>query len=92
MASRPFELTTFINKWGQEINVGDTVIAVAQGYSHSIKVHVGVFVGYRGTTPAVRITDRRYDYRTRKYETKARVTNLPAGRVFPSDDPIHSVK
>lgn len=88
MASRPLETTTFINKWGQQINVGDCIVAVAQGYSHAIKIYTGEFLGHRGNTPVVKIKDCRYDYRTRKYETKERISSLPAGRVFPSDAPV----
>lgn len=44
---KPYFAETFKNNIGQEVNVGDQVVVVATGYSHSVKVRKGVYMGFR---------------------------------------------
>lgn len=37
----------FTNEFGQVIQPGDKIIAVAQGYNHSVSVHKGIYLGLR---------------------------------------------
>lgn len=50
-------MSTFTNRLGQVIEPGDKVVAIAQGYSHSIKERAGTFVGLSAAgRPRVRVT------------------------------------
>lgn len=53
----------FTNNIGQTIVPGDRVLAVAQGYCHSIKAREGVFVGVSASgSPQVRCKFRVFGY------------------------------
>jgi Tfp pilus assembly protein PilP len=58
----------FTNEFGQVIQPGDKIIAVAQGYQHSIKVRNGIYLGLRrdqnGKVSSVSI---RYKVKDTKY-------------------------
>ena len=90
-------MSTFTNNLGQEINPGDKVVAIAQGYSHAIKERAGTYVGLSAAgSPQVRVTVVSYGYfrpdGTRgkrsdpdtKYAGKPveRVSTYYAGRVY----------
>lgn len=50
-AKKPtYVVDQFTNDLGQTIQPGDAVIAVSQGYNHSIKVRKGTFLGVRLTS------------------------------------------
>lgn len=63
---KPYQALPFKNSIGQLLDVGDKVICVATGYSHSISVKTGTYVGYRegyrGTVGSVlvEITEKKY--------------------------------
>ena len=90
-------MSTFTNRLGQQINPGDRVVAIAQGYSHAIRERVGTFVGTSAAgSPQVRVTLEVWGYLkpdgTRgkygdpgvKYsrQTVERVSTYYAGRVY----------
>ena len=50
-------MSTYTNSLGQTIEPGDKVVAIASGYSHSIKERSGTFVGLSAAgSPQVRVT------------------------------------
>lgn len=52
---------TFTNSLGQEINPGDKVVAIAQGYSHAIKERSGTYIGLSAAgSPQVRVKIKAY--------------------------------
>lgn len=56
-------MSTYTNKLGQVIEPGDKVVAIAQGYSHSIYERPGTYVGLSSTgSPQVRVTLEIYQW------------------------------
>ena len=92
------EQVPFTNHIGQVLQVGDEVLAIASGYSHSLHISKGVYVGTVNGNPSVIIEEmasgywqdgKMLDY----YDAQAagvpytrqlcnRRTTLPAGRVY----------
>lgn len=49
-------MNTFTNRFGQTIQPGDQVVAIAEGYNHSICERPGTFVGTSASgSPQVRV-------------------------------------
>ncbi len=57
---KPIIEGSYTNGLGQELQPGDAVVVIAQGYSHCLSERLGVYLGYRGDgrykTPVVRVT------------------------------------
>jgi hypothetical protein len=83
----------FTNSIGQVINVGDSVVAISQGYNKSIKVRVATYVGLRKdsqgcvTSVAVSGTVTHDKYVSGKgyvKVTEVKTSSLPSKRIFKS--------
>ncbi len=63
---KPIIQDVYENGLGQKLQPGDAVVVIAQGYAHSLRERLGVYLGYRGDgrykTPVVKVTvtDRKY--------------------------------
>ena len=66
MKKLTYEPKSFLNKFGQTIQPGDRVVAVAGGRSSSIGTYEGIFLGVRGegrgSAQVVRITEEAVGY------------------------------
>ena len=86
--SKNFQEIPFTNRFGQIINVGDTVIAIASGYGRSIKFRPATYLGQTGSSPTVEFTHCSYQLNAMgtRYENtpKKKRSTLPSGRIFPS--------
>jgi hypothetical protein len=93
--STPLLKKPFKNEHGQVINIGDTVIAIAQGYSKRVHVRLGVYVGLRedsrgnvtSVTARVNVRDWKYDHikKAGEYRTISRLSTLPNQRIYPTE-------
>lgn len=83
----------FTNSIGQVINVGDSVVAISQGYNKSIKVRVATYVGLRkdnaGRVTSVTVTgmmtyDKYVSGKGYVKVTEVKTSSLPSKRIFKS--------
>jgi hypothetical protein len=87
---KPIIQGVYTNGLGQELQPGDAVVVIAQGYAHSLRERLGVYLGYRGDgrykTPVVRVTvtDKKYISGKGWQEQPVRETvrSYGAGRVY----------
>lgn len=100
----PIQNIPFTNHLGHVIQPGDTVIAIASGYAHSVHVQLGRYIGLRMSTyqkdqighVVVSVPSKsRFAYNevTKKYENTPpanpeRNTCLPDKRIYPSSIPL----
>lgn len=103
MSSRkPILTEAFTNHLGHVIQPGDKVVAISQGYNHSVHIREAVYVGcrkgsdYRGKDRVLSVTVRatfkgsKYNRATGKYEqfVKERQSTLPGCRIYPLAMPL----
>lgn len=83
----------FTNSLGQVINVGDSVVAISQGYNKSIKVRVATYVGLRkdsqGRVTSVTVSgmvthDKYVSGKGYVKVTEVKTSSLPSKRIFKS--------
>lgn len=85
----------FTNEFGQEIQPGDTVVMVASGYNHSVRIRRGTYVGLRedrrGDVESVvvkyptTVTRWASDYKSHWKEDVVKQTTLPLMRIYKLD-------
>lgn len=107
MSSRkPILAEDFTNHLGHVIKPGDKVVAIAQGYNHSICIREAVYVGcrkgndYRGNERVLSVTVRavfeksRWNRTTGTFDnsTVERLSTLPGCRIYPLAMPLAELK
>ena len=73
----------YINFLGQKIKPGQKVLAITEGYSHSINIDIVTYVGLsRYDEVQVEREVDRYNYVTRLFEKKTIITTLKLNRIY----------
>jgi len=74
------------NDIGQKVYPGDPVVVVASGYSHSVRIHRGVFIGWTEAGQLqCRVVDHVWDSTAEKIVPGSRIGTYPLGRIFKID-------
>lgn len=83
---KKYDEVSFVNHFGQTINVGDQVVAVTTGYRHSVSVRKAVYLGRRGNNPIVMLVENKVvrDGNEWVRRTVTRRRTLPRGRIYPT--------
>ena len=67
--------------FGQNINPGDEVVFVTEGYQHSVYVRRGIYIGHINGNAQVRYKTNRWNWIIRKHEDVEAISTLQLNRL-----------